>query len=240
MIRGFYSAASGLMTQQANLDTIANNMANVSTTAYKPQSVSFSDLLHQNMNGDGLEPVNYGSGVKVGKTDIDFAQGELQQTDMPMDCAILGQGFFSVQSPTDETIRYTRDGSFKLSLSDSENFLVTASGDYVLSKEGDKISLAKDTLTGDLIFDPAAIGVVTFPNQYGLQPAGGNKYNATTAAGEAVEVIGASVKIGYLESSGVDISKEMVKVIEASKAFSFNSRLVQVADEIEKIVNQLR
>ncbi len=246
MIRGFYSAASGLMTQQSNMDILANNMANAATTAYKPQHAGFADLLYQNINSKALEPVNCGAGVKVGKTAIDFTQGSLMQTGIETDCAILGEGFFAVESQTDESVYYTRDGSFKLSADGSDIYVVTASGERVLNAEGDHVTLIADETTGNRSFDPSVIGIYTFANKFALQPVGGNKFAALEAAGEAQAAgeddaaTAATVKNGFLESSAVDISKEMVKVIEASRAFSLNSRMVQVADDIEKIVNQLR
>ena len=246
MIRGFYSAASGLAAQQSNMDILANNMANVATTAYKPQHAGFADLLYQNINSKALDPVSRGAGVKVGVSALDFQQGQLQQTGIETDCAILGEGFFAVQSPLDEAVFYTRDGSFRFSNTDGETYLVTASGDRVLTAEGDPVSLTKSEATGELVFDPGVIGVYTFANKFGLLPAGGNRYTATEISGEALAAgeedgtAAGQVRTGYLEASAVDISREMVKVIEASKAFSLNSRMIQVADEIEKTVNQLR
>jgi len=248
MIRGFYSSAAGLVTQQNNMDILANNMANAQTTGFKPQHASFADLLYQNINSKALDPVNCGSGVKVGETAIDFTQGTLQQTGIETDCAILGEGFFAVQSQAegDESIYYTRDGSFRFNSDGSDLYLVTASGDRVLTAEGDPVTLTKNETTGEYFFDPSTIGVYTFVNKFALQPVGGNRYAATEAAGEAQaagddsESTAGLVKTGYLESSAVDIAREMVKVIEASKAFSLNSKMIQVADDIEKIVNQLR
>ncbi len=95
MIRGFYSGASCMVSQQNNLNTIANNIANTSTTAFKPQQASFSALMYQNLNGGAGEgnDISIGHGTRIQKTGVDFTQGELKSTDVPTDCAILGEGF---------------------------------------------------------------------------------------------------------------------------------------------------
>lgn len=233
MIRGFYSAASSLLSQQTNLNTIANNIANISTTAFKPQQAAFASLLYGNLNGGAGNAISIGSGVKVQKTGIDFTQGDLNRTDMPFDCAILGEGFFSIENREDGTITYTRDGSFGVSVDDKDSYLVNSAGNFVLDSEGDKIELKED-------FDATKIGVFIFQNNYGLELIGGNQFKATDASGEPEIIEESNIKVGYLENSGVQISEEMVKMIEASKGFSFNSRIVQAADEMEKIINQLR
>lgn len=235
MIRGFYSGASCLVSQQTNLNTIANNMANISTTGYKPQQAAFSSLLYQNIYGGGGEGnyIQSGHGVRIQKTGIDFTQGDLKSTDQPMDCAILGEGFFAIENREDGTITYTRDGSFQMSVDDSDTYLANSAGNYVLDGDGERIEIEDG-------FDPAKIGVYNFPNKYGLELAGGNQYKATELSGEGEAVEKPDVKTGYLENSRVQIAQEMVKMIEASKGFSFGSKVVQAADEMEKIINQLR
>ncbi|HWQ78026.1 MAG TPA: flagellar hook-basal body protein [Anaerovoracaceae bacterium] len=245
MIRGFYAGASAMISQQTSLNTIANNMANVSTTAFKPQQTAFSALMYQNVYGGGGEGnyITNGNGVRVQKTGTDFTQGELQNTNMPMDCAILGEGFFAVENGEDGTVTYTRDGSFRQSVDGSETWLVNGAGNYVLDADGDRIEITATTdENGDVTggFDPTAVGVYRFANQYGLELAGGNQYRATELSGEAEAVEEPDLKAGYLESSRVQTAQEMVKMIEASKGFSFGSKIVQTADEMEKVINQLR
>lgn len=248
MIRGFYSGASSMVSQQTNLNTIANNMANISTTAFKPQNTAFSSLLYQNINGGDGDYIQSGSGVKVQKTGIDFTQGELKSTGMEMDCAILGDGFFAIENSEDGTITYTRDGAFELGNDDSEMYLVNGAGNYVLDADEERIVVEEETTTTDSDgvstteggFDSSQIGVFTFSNQYGLEPIGGGQYSATDASGEAEALEEPSIKVGYLETSKVDLSQEMVKMIEASKAFSLGAKIVQTTDEMEKIINQLR
>ncbi len=250
MIRGFYSGTSCVISQQTNLNTIANNFANSNTTAYKPQQAAFSALLYQSINGGGGEGnlIQNGHGVRIQKTGTDFTQGDLKNTGMEMDCTIMGDGFFAIENREDETITYTRDGSFELSVDDSEAYLVNGAGNYVLDVDEERIAVPQITtktdshgnVTTEGGFDSSKIGVFHFPNKYGLELLGGNQYKATEASGEAEEVEKPIVKTGYLENSRVQIAQEMVKMIEASKGFSFGSKVVQTADEMERIINQLR
>lgn len=246
MIRGFYTGASCLVSRQASLNTIANNVANISTTAYKPQQTAFSALMYQNIRGGAGEDnyISVGNGVRVEKTGIDFSQGDLNNTNRPLDCAIVGGGFFAVENREDGTVTYTRDGNFQLSVDGSETYLVNSAGNYVLDADGEWIEVtaaatdADGNVTGGL--DPSQVGVYIFPNQYGLELAGGNQYRATELSGEGEALESPAVKVGYLENSRVQIAQEMVKMIEASKGFSFGSKIVQAADEMEKVINQLR
>lgn len=233
MIRGFYTAASSLVAQQANLNVIANNIANVSTTGFKPQQAGFASLLHENINGGAANTIQVGHGVKLQKTGIHFAQGDLKQTDMPLDFAILGEGFFAVENEEDGTITYTRDGSFQASIDGRRSYLTDASGNYVLDARERRIQLDED-------FDCREIGVFEFSNPYGLELVGGNRFLPTEASGDPEDVDEPDIKVGYLENSAVQMAQEMVKMIEASKGFSFGSRIVQAADEMERTINQLR
>lgn len=233
MIRGFYSSKSGLLGQQSKLNIIANNIANTSTTGYKPQQSKFTALMYENVNGGGGNTIQAGNGTKAENGGVNFTQGELQNTGILMDCAIVGEGFFAVKNKVDGENYYTRDGQFQLSAEGSDTFIVNSRGDYVLGEGQEKIDVKEG-------FDISKIGIFKFDNKYGLTPAGGGQYKVTEASGEATSMEGAVVKSGYLESSAVRVSEEMVKMIEASKGFSFNAKLIQVADEMEKTINQLR
>ncbi len=233
MIRGFYAAASSLTSQQTNMNVIANNVANVNTTGFKAQQTGFSALLNENINGGAANTISMGHGVKVAKTSTDFTQGQLQATRMPLDFAILGEGFFAVENENGGEITYTRDGSFKILLDRRNDYLVDASGNYVLDSRERRIQVDED-------FDPGEIGVFTFSNPYGLELVGGNRFAATELSGDAERVNEPDVKVGYLEGSAVEMAKEMVKMIEASKGFSFGSRVLQTADDMERTMNQLR
>lgn len=254
MIRGFYSGASTLIAQQSHLNTIANNLANTSTTGFKPQQAAFSALLYENLgSGDGVNMVQSGHGVRIQQTGIDFTQGDLKKTDIPTDFAIVGDGFFAIENKEDETISYTRDGCFQYGQDGSNQYLVNSAGNYVLDAEGERIEIKSSSSTSSnsgtsggttaqtqKTFDYTKIGVYTFGNNYGLELVGGNQFKATEASGEATALENPVVKTGYLENAAVQVAEEMVKMIEASKGFSFGSKVVQAADEMEKTINSLR
>ena len=237
-----------MVSQQTNLNTVANNLANVSTTGFKPQTTAFSALMYGNVNGGDGNYIQNGHGVRVQKTGINFTQGDLKSTGMSMDCAIEGNGFFAVENRNDGTLAYTRDGSFQVSVDESETYLVNGAGNYVLDAEGERVTVPATTTTTDSNgivtttggFDSTKIGVYTFPNQYALELTGSNQYKATEASGEATAVTSSTIKTGYLENSKVELAQEMVKMIEASKAFSLGAKVVQAADDMEKVINQLR
>lgn len=233
MIRGFYSAASSLVSQQVHLSAIANNIANSNTVGYKPQQAGFSSLLYKNLNGGAGNPISIGHGTKLNKLGIDFSQGNLKKTDMKYDCAILGSGFFAVKNKENDAITYTRDGSFKMGLDGNNSYLVNSSGDFVLDSSGNKIELNEG-------FDSSKIGVFTFKNPYALKLLGNNQFIDTESSGKAEILSESKINVGYLESSAVQIAQEMVNMIEASKAFSFGSKVIQATDEMEKTANQLR
>ena len=232
MIRGFYSAASGLVSQQAHLNVIANNVANVNTTGFKPQQAGFTSLLYKNINGGAGNQISCGHGAKLDKTGIDFIQGDLKPTNMKYDFALLGPGFFAVEGKNGK-VTYTRDGSFDISVEGKRSYLVNRAGAYVLDSRERKIEINES-------FDSAQIGVFNFTNIYGLELLGGNQFAATECSGKVELVNKPNIKVGFLENSSTQVSKEMVKMIEATKSFSFSSRIVQAADEMEKTVNQLR
>lgn len=250
MIRGFYTATSALIAQQTHLNTIANNVSNVTTSGFKPQQTGFSTLLYANMNGGAGRDnqIEVGHGVKVQQLGIDFTQGTLNKTDMPFDLAIIGEGFFALENGESDELTYTRDGSFNISVDGSNAYLVNGSGHYVLDPDGDRIELQektekvndKEVKTGEWDFDASKVGVYIFSNPYGLSLLGGNQFAETELSGEADTLEKPNVQIGYLEGSAVSLSKEMVKMIEASKSFSLASKLVQSADDLEKTINQLR
>ena len=195
--------------------------------------MGFASLLHESINGGAANTIQVGHGVKVQKTGIHFAQGELKQTDMPFDFAILGEGFFAVENEGDGTITYTRDGSFQVSIDGRRNYLTDGSGNYVLDSRERRIEVDDD-------FNYREIGVFKFANPYGLELAGGNRFAPTEASGDPEDVDEPDIKVGYLENSAVQLAQEMVKMIEASKGFSLGSKVVQTADEMERIINQLR
>ncbi len=233
MIRGFYAAKLGMMAQQNTLNIIGNNVANINTLGFKPQVTAFASLLYENIDGGAGTQISTGHGAKVQKVGIDFTQGELEPTRRELDCAIVGDGFFGILDKETNTTTYTRDGVFQISVEGDQQFLVNIAGDYILGKDGNPLNVTDG-------FDSELVGVFSFANRYGLQLLGSNQFAETAVSGPAQVDNISMIRTGYIESSATDSATEMVKVLKANSAFSFNSRILQSTDEMEKTVNQLR
>ncbi len=254
-----YSSATGMQAQQLNLDTIANNLANVNTTGFKKSKIEFQDLLYQQSRPAGADGgagnlvpsgTQVGAGSRVVSTAKVFTQGTLSQTGEKLDIAVQGEGFFEIQRP-DGTSAYTRDGSFKLT---STGQVVTNDGLPVLSGfqpipvGATSISVATtgevtvSTATGTSNFQ---IQLVRFANPTGLENAGGNLYLETTASGTpelgnpGVQGFGTTIQ-GYLEGSNVNVVNEMVSMIVAQRAYEINSKAIQTSDAMLQEINNLK
>lgn len=263
-MRSLWTAATGMKAQQLNIDTIANNLSNVNTTAYKAQRAEFKDLLYTtikatNGNENGERPVNLevGHGVMPTATKRDFRTSSFIETENPHDMAIDGEGFFAIMLPNEE-IRYTRDGSFKISVDGDEGKLVTSEGYTVLTEDDDEIiveSGMKDFNVDELGYitakdedgeavDLGRIKLVTFVNPEGLSSEGLNLYSATAASGEEIPVeaeeMNGRIVSGYLEGSNVQVVDEMVKMITAQRAYEISSKTIQTSDEMLQIINNLK
>ena len=254
------TAASGMKAQQLEVDTIANNIANVNTTGFKKSDVSFRDMLYQTFREPGsLTAVNsmtptglqIGSGTEVAGTAKLFRQGEMVPTGSPFDMAISGEGFFRVLLPNGD-FRYTRDGSFRL---DGNGNVVNADGhllDPAVSVPQDAIEViigVDGTLS--VLTDPGQpptpvtnVSVFRFPNPTGLKAQGGNLYSETPSSGNVfaanpgLDGTG-TIRQGFLERSNVAIVDELVGLILAQRNYEINSRAISVSDEMLQQVNQL-
>jgi flagellar basal-body rod protein FlgG len=240
MIRGFYSARTGLTAHQERLNTIANNMANVNTEGFKPMRTAFKDLIYQNLNRPtAVNPAIVGHGVKVNKNDILMQQGAPNPTGRALDfCLTQDNAFFALETPSGE-IRYTRNGSFALANIDDTFYLVGANGDRVLNADEEAFEVELDE-NGQYTINPEDLAVYSFPNPLALWSMEGTTFSPTPESGEAELIENPAVMAGYLENSAVEISYEMTNMIEANRAFGFSARMVQTADEVEQIINTLR
>ncbi|MCL2243086.1 MAG: flagellar basal-body rod protein FlgG [Treponema sp.] len=257
MVRSLWTGASGMIGQQANIDVISNNLSNVNTHGYKKQRADFEDLIYQTIKvagtpatEDTVVPVGIqmGHGVKLADTQRVFAQGNLQQTDVPTDIAIAGEGFFMIQM-YDGSIAYTRNGNFKV---DSDGRMVNSNGYWLLPEITmpelflpDSINITKDGRVsvripnnGDLVeVDVGRIQLYRFPNPVGLTTVGENLFKVTQASGDAIvgtpgyEGMG-SLQHKFLEMSNVAVVQEMVNLIVAQRAYEFNSRTIQTSDNM--------
>jgi flagellar basal-body rod protein FlgG len=261
-MQSLYTAATGMEAQQMNIDTIANNLANVSTTGFKKQRVDFQDLLYLNLKPAGTPtspetktpaPIEIGEGVKTVATDRIFTQGSVQNTNNPLDLMITGNnGFFKVTLPDGDTA-YTRDGTFH---QDGDGNIVTSNG-YFLDPQ---VQIPQDTSTvtintvGQIFVTEAGsttqtqigqLEISNFVNPGGLQSLGDNLYVSTPASGEAIDGTPGSqgygnVTQGSLEVSNVDVVSEMVNLITAQRAYEMNAKAVSTADDMLATVAQLK
>ena len=255
-----YSAATGMEAQQLNLNTIANNLANVNTPGFKRSKIEFQDLLYQNPRAPGADSgggnlvptgVEVGNGSRVASTSKVFTQGQLTNTGEKLDVAIQGDGFYEIQRP-DGTRAYTRDGSFKLN---AQGQVVTVDGLPVLSgfqpipAGSSSVTIAEDgqvtvqTPNGTQTF---SITLARFANPSGLRSVGGNLYEETPASGTpelgkpSEQGFGRTIQ-GYVENSNVNIVEEMVNLIVAQRAYEINSKSIQTSDEmLQNIANMKR
>lgn len=267
MIRAMWTAASGMKAMQFSVDTVANNLANVSTTGFKKERPEFEDLLYVTMQravapgeADTGRPVNLqvGHGVVARATVRDFTMGNLEQTGNPLDMAVQGDAFFQVQLP-DGSVRFTRDGSFKLSVMEDGNMLTTSRGYPVLDRDGIPIiftqQLADMTFqeSGEITYRDETglslptgqfIGLVKFQNVQGLEASGGNLFAQSSASGAAILDIEIGrpgiIRSGFLEASNVAVVEEMVKMITSQRAYELNSRAITTADDMLQTANGLR
>ncbi|PKL18875.1 MAG: flagellar basal body rod protein FlgG [Spirochaetae bacterium HGW-Spirochaetae-5] len=255
MMRSLWTAASGMVGQQFNIDTISNNLSNVNTTGFKKQRAEFEDLLYQTVLAAGTPAtevteiptgIQVGHGVKVAATQKMFEQGSLQSTENKLDLALEGEGFFKIQL-YDGSNAYSRDGSFKI---DSNRQIVTSSG-YLLEPPVvlpesfimETLSISQDgRITVKVVGeeDPIEVGqmeIYRFVNPAGLSSMGGNLFKTTPASGEeipgqpAIEGM-AKVHQGFLEMSNVKVVEEMVNMIVAQRAYEVNSKAIQTSDSM--------
>lgn len=248
-----YSAATGMEAQQLNLNTIANNLANVNTHGFKRSKIEFQDMLYQkprsagtDSGGGNLRPtgIEVGNGSRVAASSKVFTQGQLTQSGEKFDLAIQGDGFFEVQRP-DGTIGFTRDGSFK---QNAQGQIVTVDGMPVLSgfqpipAGASAVTIAED---GQVTVQSASgsqsfrLTLARFSNPSGLRSLGGNLYEETAASGtpelgQPGEQGFARIIQGFTEASNVNIVEEMVNLIMAQRAYEINSKSIQTSDEMLK------
>jgi flagellar basal-body rod protein FlgG len=259
MLRGMWSAASGMAAQQTTIDVISNNLANVNTTSFKKSRAEFQDLMYQTLNQGGSETpggdqiptgIQVGMGTETLGVQKMFMQGDFLQTKNELDIAIQGKGFFRVLSNDQEL--YTRAGNFKL---DSEGNIVTAGGDRLQPEmavpEG-TLSITINKYGQVTAFDAVGSGVVLgeielygFANPAGLSSLGHNLYGTTDASGEATFAAPGSEGMGmllqgFVEKSNVDVVEEMVSMIMAQRAYEINSKSIQTADSMLQAANNLK
>lgn len=261
MIRSLFTAATGMIAQQMNIDTIAHNLANVNTTGFKKSRVNFQDLLYETIKPAGTQTANgttipegiqIGHGVRPSSIAKLHTQGGAIQTGNPFDLAIEGNGFFQISLP-DGTTGYSRDGAFKVN---AEGQVLTSDGylladNIVIPNDAEVVSIGPDGTVsviqpGNVTTQVGVIELVRFPNPAGLDARlGRNLLLENDASGPAtpgtpgLDGLGTLTQ-GFLENSNVQVVEEILQMIIAQRAYEANSKVIQTADEMLQTANNVR
>lgn len=248
MVRGLYTAYTGLVNQQKRLDVVSNNLANATTTGFKKEGVttqSFDSVYGIKIKDAtvGYMNQNIGSmslGAKIGETYRSWDQGSLRNTDSNYDFALSGKGFFSISFTNkagETSTLYTRDGSFQMN---QEGYLVTKDGDYVLGESGEPIVLPTDATniavepTGEIYADNEYVDsflLTDFEDYNYLEMYGENLYRALDGATQADEVT-ATVNQGFKEASNINVVSEMVEMISIAREYESGQKVINAMDEM--------
>jgi flagellar basal-body rod protein FlgG len=261
-MRSIHIAATGMLAQQTNVEVISNNIANMNTTAFTRRRAEFSDLIYQNLRRVGSTSADNGaivpSGVQVGlgvRTSATYRvteRGNILPTDNTFDLAIKGRGYFQVTLPSGE-LAYTRAGALQLSPTGQ---IVTADGhvvspgitiptnttDVTINASGEVLAKISGTST------PQNVGQLeraNFPNENGLVAIGDNLFQETPASGTPTTGVPnsnafGSIMQGFLETSNVDVVKEISNLITAQRAYEMNSKVIETSDAMMQSLTQLR
>jgi len=270
MMRSLWTAASGMINQQTNVDTISNNLANINTTGFKKESTEFKTLLYQTIqeqsydnNGDPKPSgIQVGLGVRNSAITSQYTQGSLLETGNEFDFAIEGKGFFAVQTQ-DGGMAYTRNGSFQLANGTNGVTLSTSGGNPILDTAGAPIVIDSKYIASEITINEQGelcypddtgvsvpigiqISITQFNNPSGLQKMSSSMLRATEASGAArlesedATLQQSKIRQGYLEGSNVQAVDEMVNLIVAQRAYEMNSKIITAADEMLQQANNLR
>lgn len=262
-MRSLYIGATGMLAQQTNVDVIANNLANMNTTAYTKRRAEFNDLLYQNIIRPGSSStadntiipsgIQLGLGVQTAAVYRITEGGGLVKTDNSLDLAIKGRGYFQIELPEGKGIGYTRDGAFQRN---GDGVIVTHDG-YVVQPE---ITIPEDAVevyvnsSGEVWIkqdgetDEINVGqleLATFVNEAGLEAIGDNLFTETAASGAPImdnpdsEGFG-SILQGYLATSNVNAVTEITELVSAQRAYEMNSKIISTSDQMLTTINQLK
>ena len=261
MMRALYTATTGMLGQQLQIDGTSNNISNVNTFGYRKERAEFADLFHQVLQYAGsstsettLSPTGIEVGLGVRPTSVQkiFSQGNFKETEQNFDIAITGNGFFQIELP-DGTIAYSRDGAFKL---DDEGNVVNSQGyllvpNITIPDDATQVNIGTDgtvtVLQGNdtTVNELGQIETVNFINPAGLHALGDNLYLNTNASGDPI--VGTpglngfgQLRQGFVETSNVKLVEEMTDLIVGQRAYEANSKSIQTADSMLQTVNQLK
>jgi flagellar basal-body rod protein FlgG len=260
-MRALDTAATGMAAMDLQVQVIAGNIANMSTTGFKSQRAEFQDLIYEHVQRIGAQAsdqgnilpvgIELGSGVKTVGTPRLMTQGALLQTGNQLDVALQGDGWFKIQMP-DGTFTYTRDGSFK---QDSQGRIVTAEGNIVqptitipqnatgltINNQGQVSVTVPGSTTSQIL---GQFTITRFTNNAGLQGQGSNLFTQTPASGNPQDGLAGTdgagtLQQGFLEQSNVEAVTEISNLIAAQRAYEMNSKVITAADEMLQTTAQL-
>ncbi|MES2200943.1 MAG: flagellar basal-body rod protein FlgG [candidate division FCPU426 bacterium] len=261
MMRALWTSASGMMTQQFNMDVLSNNLANVNTTGFKKSRAEFQDLLYEHLRRPGTIDsmgqqlplgVEVGHGAMPSATQKIFSQGEIQITNNPLDILVNGEGFFQIAMP-DGSLNYTRAGNFKMdgngrvATNDGHPLepalTIPAEATGLVIRENGQVEITLPQGQANQVV--GQIMLAKFMNNAGLESQGNNLFSATDASGEVMvgqpgaDGIG-KVGQGMLENSNVQVVEEMVNLIVTQRAYEANSKAIKASDDMLSEANNLR
>lgn len=254
MIRGIYTAVSGMIAQENKQNVITNNLANANTTGFKSDSLVFKSfkeaMIHnydKNINGrnEKQELGGLSHGVSLDASYTEFTQGNLESTGKDHDFGIEGRGFFLVERNDGVSSKQiaTRDGHFH---TNQQGYLVNDNGDYLLDSNRNRINAGNNKVTVDPtgklnisdkngVLSSTSLAVVDFNDYNNLKKMGNNEYDAANS----VDVAG-NIKQGSLEKSNVNVINEMIEMMTVMRGFETDQKVVQTLDEtLGKAVNNL-
>jgi flagellar basal-body rod protein FlgG len=263
-VQALYSAATGMRAMETKLDVIANNLANIDTTAFKRGRVNFEDLFYRHEKLPGAEDsaggqtatgISVGLGTRVASVQTDFHQGAFEETNRQLDVAIEGPGFFRVSDPSGQVL-YTRAGTFSIN-ANGQLVIGSASTGRILEPP---ITIPQDAVAISItpegrvfvqqpgsatLTEVGSIELANFINPEGLLKLGENLYAETDASGPAItgtpgqDGLG-TLRQGMLEASNVEPVRELIELITTQRAFELNSQAVKAGDEVMQLVANLR
>ncbi|MGI0118594.1 flagellar hook-basal body protein [Zooshikella sp. RANM57] len=251
MIDAIHIAASGMHAEQKALDVIANNLANLNTTAYKKGRLTFNEVMQlQQVDQYTHQPIRQGAGVTFNQASVQFDSGDLKPTNRDLDVAIAGDGFLEVELTSGE-LAYTRNGSLRL---DQDGFLISQQGNLL----ADRIQVPTDAksltineageVSAQVGYESIPLGsiqVVKFANPEALDAVGNSIYLANEQSGTpfyltAGESGAGKIQQGFLESSNVDLTEELMQLTLAQRGYEVKAQIIRAADDIMRITNSLR
>ena len=261
MMQSLYTASTGMLGMQTQIDTTANNIANVNTIGFKKSRAEFADLMYHVMEYAGTATsdvtqsptgIEVGLGVRPTAVNKIFSEGSLKQTDNQLDIAITGQGFFKMELP-DGTEVYSRNGAFKV----DQNGTIVNSDGYILipqitvPEDATSISIGTDGIV--TVVQPGQtqatqIGQITttnFINPAGLHSLGDNLYVETDSSGQPVEGVPGqnglgALRQGFVEQSNVELVVELTDLITGQRAYDANSKIITTSDEMLQTTNNIK